>query len=168
MLRIRLRRQGGRHDPHYRVVVSDRRASRDGPFLEVLGHYHPDQKTNRLRLDVDRAEEWIGKGARPSSTVRRLLKVARAQPPAEVAVEATQEPAAKAAKAAKAEVVEEPAAEADLKAETPVAAEPAPAAEEQAADVEAPAEAEPTAGDDAEKPPEETAEEEPDKGDQDG
>ena len=74
MLSIRLRRAGTTKKPHYRVVVADSRAWRDGRFVEVLGHYDPRKDPAVVKIDADRAQYWIGKGAQPSDTVRSLLK----------------------------------------------------------------------------------------------
>jgi small subunit ribosomal protein S16 len=80
MLSIRLRRVGTTKKPHYRVVVADSRAWRDGRFVEVLGHYDPRQEPAVVKIDSQRAEYWMGKGARPSDTVRSLLKQNPAAP----------------------------------------------------------------------------------------
>ena len=85
MLSIRLRRVGTTKKPHYRVVVADSRAWRDGRFVEVLGHYDPRQEPAVVKIDSQRAEYWIGKGARPSDTVRSLLKKNAAAPAAPAA-----------------------------------------------------------------------------------
>ena len=74
MLAIRLRRTGSTKRPYYRVVVADSRAWRDGRFVEVLGHYDPRRNPAVVKIDAERAEYWIGKGARPSDTVRSMLK----------------------------------------------------------------------------------------------
>ena len=74
MLSIRLRRAGTTKKPHYRVVVADSKAWRDGRFVEVLGHYDPRKDPAIVKIDTDRAQYWIGKGAQPSDTVRSLLK----------------------------------------------------------------------------------------------
>jgi small subunit ribosomal protein S16 len=74
MLSIRLRRTGTTKRPYYRVVVADSRAWRDGRFVEVLGHYDPRRDPAVVKIDAERAKYWIGKGARPSETVRSLLK----------------------------------------------------------------------------------------------
>ena len=74
MLSIRLRRTGTTKKPHYRVVVADSRAWRDGRFVEVLGHYDPRKSPAVVKIDAERANYWIGKGAQPSDTVRSLLK----------------------------------------------------------------------------------------------
>jgi small subunit ribosomal protein S16 len=74
MLSIRLRRTGSTKRPYYRVVVADSRAWRDGRFVEVLGHYDPRRSPAVVKIDTERAQYWIGKGARPSDTVRSMLK----------------------------------------------------------------------------------------------
>jgi small subunit ribosomal protein S16 len=74
MLSIRLRRTGTTKRPYYRVVVADSRAWRDGRFVEVLGHYDPRKNPSVVKIDAERAQYWIGKGAKPSDTVRSLLK----------------------------------------------------------------------------------------------
>ena len=74
MLSIRLRRTGSTKRPYYRVVVADSREPRDGRFVEVLGHYDPRRDPAVVKIDSERAQYWIGKGARPSDTVRSMLK----------------------------------------------------------------------------------------------
>ena len=74
MLSIRLRRAGATRKPHYRVVVADSREPRDGRFVEVLGHYDPRKEPAVVKIDTERTDYWIGKGAQPSDTVRSLLK----------------------------------------------------------------------------------------------
>ena len=74
MLSIRLTRVGTTKKPHYRVVVADSRAWRDGRFVEILGHYDPRKDPAVVKIDAERANYWIGKGAQPSDTVRSLLK----------------------------------------------------------------------------------------------
>ncbi len=73
MLSIRLRRVGSTKKPHFRVVVADSRYSRDGRFVEVLGHYHPRAASTQVEIDAERTQHWIKKGARPTETVRSLL-----------------------------------------------------------------------------------------------
>jgi small subunit ribosomal protein S16 len=70
---IRLRRAGRAKRPAYRVVVADSRAARDGRFIEVIGHYNPLTDPPTIKIELDRASEWIKKGAQPSNTVRTLL-----------------------------------------------------------------------------------------------
>jgi small subunit ribosomal protein S16 len=74
MLSIRLRRTGTTKRPYYRVVVADSKAWRDGRFVETLGHYDPRKNPAVVKIDADRAKYWISKGAKPSETVRSLLK----------------------------------------------------------------------------------------------
>ena len=74
MLKIRLRRMGGKKAPFYRVVVADSRAPRDGAFVEELGYYNPTVEPVELKIDNDRAAQWVKTGAQPTETVRALLK----------------------------------------------------------------------------------------------
>ena len=71
---IRLRREGTKNRPYYRVVVTDSRSPRDGKFIEIIGTYDPEQTGQNSSLNVERAEYWISKGAQPSDTVRSLIK----------------------------------------------------------------------------------------------
>lgn len=86
MVTIRLRRQGAKKSPVYRVVVTDRRNARDGAFVEILGHYNPLTTPESLVIDYDRMAYWIGVGAQASDTVRTLVK--RHPKPAAVEAEA--------------------------------------------------------------------------------
>lgn len=74
MLAIRLRRTGSKKNPHYRVVVTESSSKRDGRFVEILGHYDPRQQPVAIEIDAERAKHWLGQGARPSDTVKSLLK----------------------------------------------------------------------------------------------
>jgi len=74
VLSIHLRRTGAKKDAHYRVVVTDSRAARDGAFIEILGHYHPRYEPAKVVLDVDKTKAWIKKGAQPSDTVKSLMR----------------------------------------------------------------------------------------------
>ncbi|MCL2694966.1 MAG: 30S ribosomal protein S16 [Clostridiales bacterium] len=76
MLKIRLRRMGAKKAPFYRIVVADSRAPRDGAFVEELGYYNPLKDPAELKVDSEKAAEWIRKGAQPTETVRALLKKA--------------------------------------------------------------------------------------------
>jgi small subunit ribosomal protein S16 len=71
---IRLRREGTKNRPYYKVVVADRRSPRDGKFIEVIGAYDPKKPGHNSTLNIDRVEYWISKGAQPSDTVRSLIK----------------------------------------------------------------------------------------------
>ena len=77
---IRLRRTGTTRKPAYRVVVADSRAARDGKFIEVLGHYNPLTNPPTIKIEVEKAQAWIAKGAQPTDRVRTLLGIARNQP----------------------------------------------------------------------------------------
>jgi small subunit ribosomal protein S16 len=74
MLRIRLRRMGSNRRPVYRVVVSDGRRTPTSSVLEEVGFYNPRTQPSEIRLDRERIEHWVSKGARPSDTVKSLLK----------------------------------------------------------------------------------------------
>jgi len=82
LLRIRLARSGAKKKSSYRIVVIDRERSRDGRFVEILGHYNPRRKPADLFLRRDRVEYWLRRGAQPSETVRSFLKK-QAEPVAE-------------------------------------------------------------------------------------
>jgi len=71
---IRLRREGAKNRPYYKVVVADSRSPRDGKFIEMIGTYDPKKPGNNSSLRIERAEYWISKGAQPSDTVRSLIK----------------------------------------------------------------------------------------------
>ena len=75
-IRIRLARGGRKKRPFYRVVAADSEAPRDGRFLEVLGTYDPLKEPYEFKVDVDKVQKWLGKGAKPTDTVRSLLKKA--------------------------------------------------------------------------------------------
>ncbi len=74
MLRIRLRRVGGKNNPSYRIVVADSRAARDGAFVDQLGHYNPLTDPPTVEMDEEKAIKWIRNGAQPSEAVERMLK----------------------------------------------------------------------------------------------
>ena len=78
MLKIRLRRMGAKKQPFYRIIVADSRAPRDGAFVEELGYYNPTTEPAELKIDTERAQEWMKNGAQPTDTVRGLLKKAGA------------------------------------------------------------------------------------------
>ncbi len=78
MVRIRLRRVGAKRQPSYRIVVADRESPRDGRFLEIIGSYNPRTKPSTIDLDEARLYHWLGKGARPSESVDKILRLAGA------------------------------------------------------------------------------------------
>ncbi len=76
MVRIRLRRQGARNQPSYRIVVADSRSPRDGRFIEIIGFYNPRTEPPTMRVDEERARYWLSQGAQPSEAVARILRKA--------------------------------------------------------------------------------------------
>ena len=88
---IRLRREGAKNRPYYRVVVADSRSPRDGKFIEILGTYDPKQTGQNSSFSAERAEYWISKGAQPSDTVRSLIKKQKKMATPEPATEAERE-----------------------------------------------------------------------------
>lgn len=79
-LKIRLARAGAKKAPFYRIVAADSRAPRDGRFIEILGRYNPRTDPSTIELDIDKTDAWLAKGAQPTETVARLIKVAESQP----------------------------------------------------------------------------------------
>ncbi len=76
---IRMARAGTKKRPVYHIVVADSRAPRDGRFIERLGYFNPllpEEKTERLKLDLDKVKDWMKKGAQPSDRVMRFLDAA--------------------------------------------------------------------------------------------
>ena len=73
-LKIRLSRIGTKHKPVFRVVVAEERSRRDGAAVEILGTYTPESKGNPLQINLERADYWYGKGARPTDTMHALIK----------------------------------------------------------------------------------------------
>ena len=124
---IRLRREGARNRPYYKVVVADSRSPRDGKFIEIIGTYDPKKPDHNSTLKLDRIDHWISQGAQPSDTVRSLIKKNKKQSasaPPEVAAPA--EPPRRGTAIAAAEepaVVVEPAAPTTMAEESTIAAE---------------------------------------------
>ncbi len=75
-VKIRLRRMGQKKAPFYRVIVADSRSPRDGRFIEEIGYYDPTKDPSVIKVDVDKAKEWIANGAKPTETVAKILKIA--------------------------------------------------------------------------------------------
>ena len=73
-VKIRLQRRGAKKKPYYAIVAADSHAPRDGKFLEKIGTYDPMLKEERVTVKAERVSHWLGKGAKPSTTVARLLK----------------------------------------------------------------------------------------------
>ena len=85
---IRLRREGAKNRPYYKVVAADSRSPRDGKFIELLGTYDPKKPGHNSTLKLDRIEYWMSKGAQPSDTVRSLIKKNRKENSAQATVAA--------------------------------------------------------------------------------
>lgn len=140
-VRIRLTRVGATKRPSYRVVAIDKRRSRDGRALEILGYYDPLTEPATVHLETDRIQAWIGQGAQPSETVAKLMRQAEKaalEPATEKPKRATkaskpkQSAKAKAKAAAAAEADAAPAAEPEVAPAPDAEVEVAPAAEAEA------------------------------------
>ena len=146
-MKIRLARGGSKKRPHYSIVAADSRMPRDGRFIEKLGTYNPllpKDSEERVKMNMERVQYWLGQGAQPTDRISRMLEAAgvlekktrnnpnKAEPGAK-AKERAEEKAAKAAEAAEAEAAPaEEVTEEAAEAEAP--AEEAPAEEEKAAE----------------------------------
>ena len=123
-MKIRLARGGSKKRPFYRIVAADSRMPRDGRFIEKLGTYNPllpKDSEDRVKMDVEKIEAWIAKGAQPTERVTRMLEAAGVMPakvrsnpikalPGKKALERAEEKAAKAAAPAEEAPAEEEAA----------------------------------------------------------
>ncbi len=77
MLKIRLRREGSKNHPYFRIVVSDSRNTPTGPIVATIGHYAPKRQPAGVELDLEAYDGWIKNGAHPSNTVRVLADARR-------------------------------------------------------------------------------------------
>ena len=167
-MKIRLARGGSKKRPFYRIVAADSRMPRDGRFIEKLGTYNPllpKDSEDRVKMDMDRIQHWLGHGAQPTDRIARMLEAAGVLPKternnpkkAELGTKAKERLEAKAAKSEEA-----PAEEAAAEAPAEEAAAEAPAAEAPAeeAAAEAPVEEAAAEAPAAEAPAEEAAAEE--------
>ena len=75
MVKIRLRRDGAKKAPYYKVVVADSRYPRDGRFIEEIGSYDPMNDHAIIKIDTEKYNTWVKNGARPSDTVKRLYDI---------------------------------------------------------------------------------------------
>ncbi len=73
-VKIRLRRMGAKKAPFYRIVVADSRYPRDGRFIEEIGTYNPTANPTEVKVDAEKAKQWIANGAQPTDTVKAILK----------------------------------------------------------------------------------------------
>jgi small subunit ribosomal protein S16 len=128
-VRVRLTRVGSKKNPIWRVVVADQRSPRDGRFIETIGHYNPQTDPSTIRIDEERLQHWLARGAQPTGTVKQLVKAHAKGVPGgtSTAPVAPEVPAPEVATQAEAAPVEE-----DAPAEAEAEAAPAEAAPEDA------------------------------------
>jgi len=171
-MKIRLARGGSKKRPFYKIVAADSRMPRDGRFIEKLGTYNPllpKDSEDRVKMNMERIQHWLGHGAQPTDRIARMLEAAGVLPKternnpkkAELGTKAKERLEAKAAKSeapAEEEATEAPAEEAAAEAPAEEAAAEAPAEEAPAEEAAAEAPAEEAA---AEAPAEEAAAEAP-------
>lgn len=74
-VKLRLTRVGSKKNPVYRIVAADSRSPRDGKFIEIVGRYNPQTDPSTIEIDEQKVRDWLSKGAQPSETVQRLLKI---------------------------------------------------------------------------------------------
>ncbi|HLS20439.1 MAG TPA: 30S ribosomal protein S16 [Bacillota bacterium] len=72
-VKIRFRRMGSKRNPFYRIVVADSRSPRDGRYIEQIGTYNPVSEPVEVKIDEEKALDWLTKGAQPSDTVKNLF-----------------------------------------------------------------------------------------------
>ncbi|MFO7929562.1 MAG: 30S ribosomal protein S16 [Candidatus Humimicrobiaceae bacterium] len=72
---IRLTRKGFKKQPYFRIVVADKRSPRDGKFIDSIGTYDPRSNPSKIKVDKEKAIDWIKKGAKPSNTVGKLFEI---------------------------------------------------------------------------------------------
>ncbi len=171
MVVIRLSRSGAKKNPYYFITVADSRNARDGAFIERLGFYNPSAQGQEesLRIDIEKVDEWVSKGAQISDRVKRLIKDSKLSPEELDARKAAKKDKADAKKAAalaaKQEEIKKQAEEAEEEAPEEAPAEEAPAEEE--APEEAPAEEAPAEEEAPEEAPADNPEESSDSEDED-
>ena len=73
MVKLRLKRMGRKHEPHYRIVATDSRSPRDGRFIEELGWFNPKAKEVLYKLNIEGIKKWLSNGAQPSYAVKSIL-----------------------------------------------------------------------------------------------
>lgn len=76
-VKIRLARHGAKKAPYYRIVVADSRARRDGRYIEQVGTYNPCTEPKAVTMNLEKIDEWIARGAKPTETVERLIAAER-------------------------------------------------------------------------------------------
>lgn len=75
MVKMRLKRMGAKKKPFYRIIIADGRSPRDGKFIEQIGTYNPLTNPAEVKLNADKAKEWLKNGAQPTEVVKKLLKI---------------------------------------------------------------------------------------------
>jgi small subunit ribosomal protein S16 len=143
-VKLRLMRMGKKKQPTYRVVAADSRSPRNGRFIEIVGVYDPRPDPSAIRIDNDKAVDWLRRGAQPTDSVRKLLEISGAweaysgQPSTRPALapKAAPAPAPAAPAAAPAPAPAAPAAAEPAAADAPAAATAEPTAEEAAAEAD--------------------------------
>jgi small subunit ribosomal protein S16 len=133
-VRVRLTRVGSKKNPIWRVVVADQRSPRDGRFIETIGHYNPQTEPSTIRIDEERFQHWVARGAQPTGTVKQLMK---GQAKGLAADPKTSAAVAAASPATAAPVSMEPATPPSQLEEQPAVAEAPAGAAEPAAEAEA-------------------------------
>jgi small subunit ribosomal protein S16 len=132
-VKLRLMRMGKKKQPTYRVVAADSRSPRNGRFIEIVGIYDPRPDPSAIRIDNDKAVDWLRKGAQPTDSVRKLLEISGAWETFSGKASTRPAPAPKPAAKAKERAAEPTAIEADADAdetEAEVGTGAAPAADD--------------------------------------
>jgi small subunit ribosomal protein S16 len=156
-VKLRLMRMGKKKQPTYRVVAADSRSPRDGRFIEIVGVYDPRPDPSAIRIDNDKAVDWLRKGAQPTESVRKLLEISGAWGTfsGDASAEPAAEPASKPAKATAAKAT----AKSTASRSTAEKATAKKATAKKAAATKAPPEADSGGVSEAEAPAEEAADE---------
>lgn len=89
-VKIRLKRMGANKKPFYRIIVADGRAPRDGRFIEEIGYYNPLKEPAEIKIDAEKAQKWLGNGAQPTDTVKKLFNNAGIVKPVAAKVQAAE------------------------------------------------------------------------------
>lgn len=74
-VKMRLKRIGAKKKPFYRIIIADERSPRDGKFIDQVGTYNPLTDPSEIKIDAEKAKDWLSKGVQPTDAVKKLLKV---------------------------------------------------------------------------------------------
>lgn len=125
-VRVRLTRVGSKKNAAWRVVVADQRSPRDGRIIESIGHYDPQTDPSTVVIDRERLEHWVKQGARPTNTVRKLIRAPNTEAPqvaraaeSESAPELETPPPAQASEAPEVEATADPGEAGDVSGDPP-------------------------------------------------